>query len=550
LIPRTIHFVWISDKPLPEYAQRNIAEFHRLNPEYEIRLHDESSLLPGYRVLFDKLTDTSSKADLLRYSVLERHGGWYFDVDYWPFRPVDDIVKAYDLQGDKIFLAEAWQRTNPQFMGNAVIACGENCEQWQTIKQRVLSINSDKRIAYGPSLFTAMVKEDETQFIIAGEAWFNGVKPDWSDKVYRHCVNGGDLTLVRKLLPATGGRLPFAMHLWAWKYGDRIETAETNKSIATYGNGSRCAAVVVPTKYTYSDGSIFVAIAKGLAANGYKAELVPHGKNTLSLCSGIPSIVVLWNGYRDKMQPLVSQCDELHIPCIRLENGFFDRKKYIQADYQGILHWASWRHQLTEPPPDTNRLKQFTSIKPMQKREGYILVIGQTPNDTQLLVSEVQGPIPLMQHVARALPEGVECYFRPHPQYRSKPNRARITLPQLPLSEDARNRYNTSGHGVGLQEALAGASFVITINSNAANEALTEGVPVLAFGPFLGIIAGAVRQATVATLAQDIEAMISGWCPTQESVDRYLQWLACRQWNRDEFAQGGVVKMLLEEAGL
>jgi len=69
------------------------------------------------------------------------------------------------------------------------------------------------------------------------------------------------------------------------------------------------------------------------------------------------------------------------------------------------------------------------------------------------------------------------------------------------------------------------------------------------FGPHTAIMAGAARRATLATLREDIEDMMDGWCPEQEDVDNYLAWLAARQWSNSELSTPSVVRALLAEAG-
>ncbi|GAH53767.1 unnamed protein product, partial [marine sediment metagenome] len=76
MIPKRIHFVWIGPAEMPDWGRRNIEEFQRLNPEHEITLHGEEILLPQYREVYNRRTIPANKSDLLRYSALERFGGW------------------------------------------------------------------------------------------------------------------------------------------------------------------------------------------------------------------------------------------------------------------------------------------------------------------------------------------------------------------------------------------------------------------------------------------------------------------------------------------
>src|SRR3990167_2652504 len=105
MIPRLIHFVWTGKKPLPEWGRRHMAEFARLNPGYEVRLHGDEALAPDYAYLAGQCTDPAQVADLIRYSVLEREGGWYFDLDFLPFRPLAEAEAAWGITGDKLALA-------------------------------------------------------------------------------------------------------------------------------------------------------------------------------------------------------------------------------------------------------------------------------------------------------------------------------------------------------------------------------------------------------------------------------------------------------------
>ena len=96
-----------------------------------------------------------------------------------------------------------------------------------------------------------------------------------------------------------------------------------------------------------------------------------------------------------------------------------------------------------------------------------------------------------------------------------------------------------------LAGAVRGARFAVTINSNAGNEALAWGCPVLCLGPALYATAGVAERTRLAKLPAAIEQMLAGWRPRDDDVRTYLCHLACRQWNCDELAEGSVLKRLL-----
>jgi hypothetical protein len=238
-----------------------------------------------------------------------------------------------------------------------------------------------------------------------------------------------------------------------------------------------------------------------------------------------------------------------------MEHGFWERNRYVQMDTVGTQHRASWASRLCDPaPPEgAERLAEFypNGLVPVRaQREGYVLALGQVPRDSQLLDSEIQGPLPLQRAVKAALPPDVPVYFRPHPQCSNArvPAHKRI-LPTLSDDPSEAQAYRTTKAGTGLVAALAGARFVVTINSTAGNEALAAGVPVLAFGPALYTTAGVARQTAVKTLKDDLATMLDGWAPEEAAVENYLRWLAARQWTAEELAGGDALRDLLPMRG-
>jgi len=562
-IPSKIHFVWVGP-PMPDWAARNIQEFRRLNPDHEVIVHGRDAMHPDYERLIRPDMEPCEVADLVRYSVMERDGGWYFDCDYWPMRPVADIESAYALTGEEMFIAEVWPlKTNPGWLGNAILSSRAGHPLWTRLREMALEAVPDGRLTYGPRLIRRLYDENQGQFILAAEPWFNGPKANWSTKIYRSILSKGNSDFMRGFDPRTGGQKPFAMHLWAWKYGAEIAREEPPPSrgrLGIYGKGNaRHAAVLTLPGYKFDlKDSLFTGIGKGLSKIGFQVDMLTLDSNAMAASSGIPDLLVAWNGFRDPAKAVIDEARRLGAKVLILEQGFWNRAKYTQADPIGSQHRALWasRLRLPAPPDGAARLAKFypQGIKPIHaKKGGYVLVLGQVAGDTQLLDSEIQGPLPLQRAVKGAIPAGVQVYFRPHPQTTnviSSSNKAILPILGGGDPKNEANAYARDKSGPGLAEALAGARFVILINSTAGNEALAAGVPVLALGPALFLSAGVARQARVATLKNDVDAMLAGWCPKPEAVENYLRWLAARQWNPEEFAAGPVMRQLVGEAGI
>ena len=525
MIPKIIHFVWIG-APMPQWAERNINEFRRLNPDHEIRLHNESILLEKYRPLYDTCEFECQKTDLLRYSALEQSGGWYFDVDYWPFRPVTDIKNAHLLNGARIFVTDSGR---PSKLTNAVIGAPANWDGWNTVSDIIFrNAKSKSRNKYGPDMVNRIHKDKVT---VGGAVWFNGVDVPIAPTVYKKCIAGqnDDVKLHLKL---QDNQYPFAMHLWAGTNASKLdETNNTNRDVCFMLKHSTHTRWEIP-------------LLDGFKKAGY---MVLQADDVVDI-GELPAVSVLWNGLRkhEKTDKVKNYSRKI----MYLEHGFFNRSRYIQADMQGFLHWASWVKHVNEPAPECGkkRLAEFYphGIKPLRyNNTGYILVLGQVGDDTQMWESEIKGPIPLQRVLSRAIPNGIKIYFRPHPlASNTRRNPHHKLLPEFP-HENERPSYKKNKHGNGLLEALRGAMFVITINSNAIVESLAEGVPCLAFGPHIGIEAGAVHKTTCATLESDIREMLKGWKPPQVKVQNYLEWLAARQWNETELNNPELLKAIV-----
>ena len=545
-IPKIIHFVWLGDD-MPEWAERNIAEFRRLNRGYKILVHGEEALLPCYRKTYDALDEPGEKCDLLRYSILEQQGGWYFDVDFWPLRPLRDAATAWQLDGTRLFCAVQTDPSKDWWLNGAMLAIAPKWHGWDTVKQLVADTTHSKWGDLGPRLVTRLGKEYPSLVEIAGKSWFYGPGTAWAGKLYG-CAIRGQLDPLRQHFPDTGGQLPFAIHLWAHKHSDRILT--------TPGEG-KFALVFNRPEWFDEQRAIFAAVRVGLQSRGYRTAQAVRVKCAITEAMDVPDLIAIWNGVRPVEADLVAQARRLGATVLFLEHGFWKRSKYVQVDPVGNLHRSSWASRLREAAPAEGaaRIKEFypnglTPVKP--RRKGYVLVLGQVPKDSQMFESEIQGPIPLQRAVFKAMPEGVPVYFRPHPQCGNVnvPANKRI-LPLLPGDNLAAHvEYKTTKVGMGLADALEGARFVITINSTAGNEALAAGVPVIAFGPALYCMAGVAKQTAVKGLRHSIDEMLEGWAPDPDAVKNYLHWLAARQWTADELAQGDAFARILRDAGV
>jgi len=530
-----IHFIWIGSRPMPAWARRNIEEFRRLNPAHEVRVHGEEVLLDSLAAVYGKVSGACSKADLLRYSALRRYGGWYFDCDFWPLRPVADIERAYLLDGSRLFVTEQHGNRNPQLtLANGVLAASPDCEALQVLERLILETRPPyNRCSFGPLLMLRLQRERPDLLRVGAWPWFYPAEVGRAGRLYDIVRQRGP-ECSRHFAP-TGGQVPFAMHLWA---GGRTKIPKAGGPVIAHlnpngrGPWSGRRATVAALDVQWRDRTQpFRAVAEGLAGLGFDVSVMRLGEQGLLDAA---DLVVLWNGRKGRWRELKHQARALGIPTIIMEHGFFDRRAYTQIDHLDILHWASWTAELRNPAPPEGgaRLARVWPhrLRPFGGRDGYVLVLGQVPGDSQMQESEVSLPTPLKKAVARSLPRGVDAVFRPHPRAGSK-----------------RVSYLRRCEARTIVEAIEGARFAVMINSNAGNECLALGCPVLCLGPALYAQAGVAKQTRMSNFKRTLLEMLAGWRPDGGAVRNYLHWLACRQYNQQEMREGEVLARLLEK---
>lgn len=276
------------------------------------------------------------------------------------------------------------------------------------------------------------------------------------------------------------------------------------------------------------------AVAAGLRRLGHEVEVVAPGPGLEKPWSHRPRAVFVWNAINRPWQAVARAARDDGAAVFVMERGFFDRLQHTQIDHAGFNHAASWAPRFREPAPadgaDRFRRAWGDAPAPVRVREGYLLVLLQTANDAQLRDNEVQDMAVLASAVEAAAPEDMDVRLRAHPQSLWRRNGRRAVMIDGTL-----------------KEALRGAAFCLTVNSNAGNEALAMGCPVLCVGPALYAMAGVAMLTHLVNLAGRIAWMRD--CRFDEAaVKNYLYHLACRQWTGEELAEGTALKGLLDAA--
>ena len=125
-IPKIIHQIWLGPRTIPEQHLKNSQKWQELHPNWEYKLWREVDIENWSfesKDLFNKASSYQEKADILRYEILNKHGGLYVDMDYRPLKNFDEIHEKYIFYGS----LEPTGQANPNLtIANSIIASSPN----------------------------------------------------------------------------------------------------------------------------------------------------------------------------------------------------------------------------------------------------------------------------------------------------------------------------------------------------------------------------------------------------------------------------------------
>ena len=109
-IPTILHIIWVGDKPAPESLSGYIAKWSELMPTWRIRLWGNSDLTEEHftKEILERIhisKSGSQKADIMKYSIIEKYGGFYVDADIKPNKSLEPLL----VMDHELFLwHDAW----------------------------------------------------------------------------------------------------------------------------------------------------------------------------------------------------------------------------------------------------------------------------------------------------------------------------------------------------------------------------------------------------------------------------------------------------------
>jgi hypothetical protein len=100
-IPKRIVQIWGGGKEMPLLAKAAAANIRLLNPEFEYLLFDDDRIesfinehFPEYRSVFDAFRFPIQRYDFLRYLIIYRLGGFYFDLDVFLAMNLSELLDS------------------------------------------------------------------------------------------------------------------------------------------------------------------------------------------------------------------------------------------------------------------------------------------------------------------------------------------------------------------------------------------------------------------------------------------------------------------------
>lgn len=254
-IPNLIHFVWIGPEPLPWWARYNIDRFRALNPLHRILLHDESILADAFRPGYEAITgqhEWARKSDLIRMSAFMVHnGGWYFDTDFLPLKPLSEIIKAHPVPAG-FFLTELAPK-----IANGVIGLAPGAPLFSILLGELHRMAGHPKEyywgAYGPGLFTTTYLKHKDLAVVAPQSefyprvrieesqalWVKVVESDCNPDIIADAVGLGAFTLhmgMRSKTKMEHERAPVFIKWASSKADTAVREAKQAEALAARGD--------------------------------------------------------------------------------------------------------------------------------------------------------------------------------------------------------------------------------------------------------------------------------------------------------------------------
>lgn len=163
---KIIHYCWFGS-PVPDTVKRNVENWSRLNPDFEIReWNDENFSLPDIAYARRALQTSryAHYSDVARLVILLQYGGWYLDSDVELLRP----LSIWNCYCNRLILGYIYDCA----LGTAVTYSPRD----NVYLREILNRYSKIRPGFYPcnnSVYTEYFINEVPGFLLNGERWEN-----------------------------------------------------------------------------------------------------------------------------------------------------------------------------------------------------------------------------------------------------------------------------------------------------------------------------------------------------------------------------------------
>ena len=168
LLPRVLHRVWVGGAELPAAHVEFGRGFERLHPGWEVRLWTDADLgaLGFTDAEVGRVRTASELSNLMRYEVLRRFGGVYFDTDVESRRPLEGL-----LAGVEAFAALEL----PGRVGTAVLGAVPGhpaFERAARLSRQTIGLGPHSADANGPYFFSLVLEQEPGVTIFGADKFY------------------------------------------------------------------------------------------------------------------------------------------------------------------------------------------------------------------------------------------------------------------------------------------------------------------------------------------------------------------------------------------
>jgi mannosyltransferase OCH1-like enzyme len=166
-IPLKLHMIWVGNNPVPDHVIKNYSDWKKLMPHWEFRLwsNDDINLNEFSQEVIEKVHQANKgaqKADIMRYFIIEKYGGFYLDSDIVPIRSLDSLVY---MNNDLVLYHDNHVTWN--YIINCFFGASPNHPLLKEACKRVMNAElntSDVHMKTGPFLWGTVISEVNPEY--------------------------------------------------------------------------------------------------------------------------------------------------------------------------------------------------------------------------------------------------------------------------------------------------------------------------------------------------------------------------------------------------